>query len=371
MPRPCEEREVGGVTAAAGSEAVVVDAVRRDDDRRRRVEHARGGGRRCARSRAISARARRALDPHHRRKNATLLRSCHSGWSKNVRSCTVTTAGTVEPQRHRVVRAVPDVDAEPLGQRAGPGPAPRPGARAGARGPRRGSRPWARGPPTAPRRPGGRGDAGRARHARRGPAPAAPCRRRHRRDARAPPRRRAAGARGSSLRARRASPRGCVRVEVGLGGRRPREVAGPAPAAGREVGPRGRRRPRRSMSAAVQAATSPGRDEHPGVADDLGERGRVGRDHRAAARHRLERREPEALVPRRERAELGPAVERVERRLVDPAEPAHARAVEAGDRQPTRSGPRARASRQGGCGGRSPPRRRACRGPCAARSCRR
>ena len=29
-----------------------------------------------------------------RRKNATLERSCHSGWSKNVRSCTVITAGT-------------------------------------------------------------------------------------------------------------------------------------------------------------------------------------------------------------------------------------------------------------------------------------
>jgi hypothetical protein len=30
-----------------------------------------------------------------RRKNTTLLRSCHSGWSKNVMSWMVTTQGTV------------------------------------------------------------------------------------------------------------------------------------------------------------------------------------------------------------------------------------------------------------------------------------
>ena len=44
-----------------------------------------------------------------RRKNTTLLRSCHSGWSKNVRSWIVTTHGTRGAQRHRVVRAVPHV----------------------------------------------------------------------------------------------------------------------------------------------------------------------------------------------------------------------------------------------------------------------
>ena len=42
---------------------------------------------------AITAPARRVLDRIIRRKNATFERSCHSGCSKNVRSCTVTTLG--------------------------------------------------------------------------------------------------------------------------------------------------------------------------------------------------------------------------------------------------------------------------------------
>ncbi len=42
---------------------------------------------------ATIAPARSVLDRIIRRKNATFVRSCHSGWSKNVRSCTVTTLG--------------------------------------------------------------------------------------------------------------------------------------------------------------------------------------------------------------------------------------------------------------------------------------
>ena len=62
---------------------------------RRRVRAAPAAGRRCARSPRSAPAARRALMRIIGVKNATLLRSCHSGWSKNVRSCTVTTAGTV------------------------------------------------------------------------------------------------------------------------------------------------------------------------------------------------------------------------------------------------------------------------------------
>ena len=47
-----------------------------------------------------------------RRKKMTFARSCHSGCSRNVRSCTVTTVGHVRAQRERVVRSVPHVDPE-------------------------------------------------------------------------------------------------------------------------------------------------------------------------------------------------------------------------------------------------------------------
>ena len=40
------------------------------------------------------AAARRAATVMARRKTRTLDRSCHSGWSKKVQSCTVTTTGT-------------------------------------------------------------------------------------------------------------------------------------------------------------------------------------------------------------------------------------------------------------------------------------
>ena len=95
------------------------------------------------------------------------------------------------------------------------------------------------------------------------------------------------------------------------------------------------------------ASTSPGGDQQPGVADDLGQRGRVGRDDRAAARHGLERREPEALVARRQRAQRRPPVQRVERRLVDLAEPAHARAVEPGHLDAIPVGPTTTSVRSG------------------------
>ena len=77
------------------------------------------------------------------------------------------------------------------------------------------------------------------------------------------------------------------------------------------------------------------RDEHARVADDLGQRGRVRRDDRAAPGHRLERGQPEALVARRERAHRRPAVERVERRLRRPGPSRRIRGtVEPGHREP-------------------------------------
>jgi hypothetical protein len=54
--------------------------------------------------------------------------------------------------------------------------------------------------------------------------------------------------------------------------------------------------------------------------DDLAQAAGVGDDARAAGGHRLEGHEPERLVQRRDHAEVGDRVERVQHRVVDPAE---------------------------------------------------
>ena len=53
---------------------------------------------------------------------------------------------------------------------------------------------------------------------------------------------------------------------------------------------------------------------------DLAQPAGVGDDARAAGGHRLERHEPERLVERRDHAQVGDRVERVQHRVVDPAE---------------------------------------------------
>ena len=152
------------------------------------------------------------------------LRSCHSGWSKNVRSCTVTTAGTRQPQRHRVVRPVPHVDAE-RGRRAAGAAVCSHASRAGRRS---GTSAWTVGlgrEVRPARRVVAAGEEVEVELVVLGePArPAAPCRRRRRPDGRAPPRRRAAGARRASLRASpRTSPRRRQASPVGARRRRPR-----------------------------------------------------------------------------------------------------------------------------------------------------
>ena len=94
------------------------------------------GGVRRSRTRASGA--RRAAARIMRRKNTTLLRSCHSGWSKNVRSCIVTTHGHRRAQRHRVVRAVPHVGPQRASaSAAAAGLLPREPGRAGGPAPRR------------------------------------------------------------------------------------------------------------------------------------------------------------------------------------------------------------------------------------------
>ncbi len=75
-------------------EALVIDTVRHHDDL------AALAGNVTRRRAAVNTlmhtttSARAAAARIMRRKYATLDRSCHSGWSKNVRSCTVTTVGT-------------------------------------------------------------------------------------------------------------------------------------------------------------------------------------------------------------------------------------------------------------------------------------
>ena len=61
-------------------------------------------------------------------------------------------------------------------------------------------------------------------------------------------------------------------------------------------------------------------EQHRGVADDLGQRACARRGDRAAARHRLERRQPEALVEAREDERRRPAVERDQLARRDAAE---------------------------------------------------
>ena len=62
-----------------------------------------------------------------------------------------------------------------------------------------------------------------------------------------------------------------------------------------------------------------------GVADDLRQRRHVRRDHRRARGHRFERRQPEALVERREHEHRRQPIEGRERRVRDVPEEAHVR----------------------------------------------
>ena len=59
-----------------------------------------------------------------------------------------------------------------------------------------------------------------------------------------------------------------------------------------------------------------------GAGAGLGQRGGRGREHRRAARHRLQHRQPEALIERREHERLGAPVEPGQQRIVDVAEQA-------------------------------------------------
>ena len=88
----------------------------------------------------------------------------------------------------------------------------------------------------------------------------------------------------------------------------------------------------RSSPARATASLDPGRDrrrvervdEHRRVAGDLLERARRGRDDGRAARHRLEDRDPEALVQRGVDEAARAAKEARELRVRHEAEPAHA-----------------------------------------------
>ncbi|MCZ7527389.1 MAG: hypothetical protein M5U14_14025 [Acidimicrobiia bacterium] len=84
--------EVGRVAGGGGGEAIVVDPVGTTST------GTRGASRVSSRVAvkwltATSTAARSAAARIIRRKRSTFVRSCHSGWSKNVRSWIVTTAG--------------------------------------------------------------------------------------------------------------------------------------------------------------------------------------------------------------------------------------------------------------------------------------
>ena len=108
---------------------------------------------------------------------------------------------------------------------------------------------------------------------------------------------RAAARRGRPSRGFRRSRRSLVDLVVGARRRLPGE------ALPRAASPRARSSSARSRASATPAAIDAGLarvEEHGRVAEHLGQRARVGRGDRAAAGHRLERRQPEALVEARE-----------------------------------------------------------------------
>ncbi len=78
------------------------------------------------------------------------------------------------------------------------------------------------------------------------------------------------------------------------------------------------------------------REQEAGVADDLGERGIIGRDDRRASRERFQCREAESFVARRDDARGRAPVQRVDGAPRHRAEHTHARLIQAGDLTPPR-----------------------------------
>ena len=341
MPCAASAREIGvRVAASRRSARGRRRGARRP--RRRADRRARGAGRRCT-----------SLHTHQRPPRAgprrgssggsttTLLRSCHSGWSKNVRSWIVTTHGTRGAQRHRVVRAVPHVGPHALPRAPAPracSQASRAGRRSGARrARRRPARARAQRVVVAAARE--RCSSTSARAARPVASatvymPGADRARGNRGDVEEDPH----GAQSTSRSALRpgASTARCVRGDVRLGRVRPRELGGARAAARR------RARLRSSSSSSSRSSASgarldvAGREQQRGVADDLLERRALGDRERRAARERLERGEPESLVARRDAARGRAADERVDDRPRLLAEHAHERPVDALDAAPAR-----------------------------------
>ena len=106
-----------------------------------------------------------------------------------------------------------------------------------------------------------------------------------------------------------------VGADVTLGRAVPVELGGAG--AGRRVASsdaQRRRRRARARSVRRTPSTSPGANSAPAPCTTSSSAEPVGRDRRHSARHRLDRREPEALVQRREAERVGAAVERVEHR---------------------------------------------------------
>ena len=187
------------VASARRREALVVDAVVDDDDLAAESEPRRAARRRCTslpRDDDVGRGApRRGSSAGSRRPS---MRSCHSGWSKNVRSC-------IGDDRRAPSCAAASCSAGRATRRAGAGgraPARAACSHASRAGRRSGATACSSAPARASasgrRRRGGRAGGGRRRRARRGPAPAPRCRRRRRRAGREPPRRRAGRAPGES-----------------------------------------------------------------------------------------------------------------------------------------------------------------------------
>ncbi len=137
-----------------------------------------------------------------------------------------------------------------------------------------------------------------------------------------------------------------------------RELAPPAPGRPRAGGrPRSGSSSRRAIAAAIARGVE-GVEQQRGVAGDLGQRGGVRAGDRHAARHRLEHRQPEALVQRREheRRPPAPTAPRARRRPTASRASARRRRSRAPARALAQLAPRARSgSRASTSSGRSLP----------------
>ena len=279
-----------------------------------RVRRARAAGRRCTSLTHTSTAARRARGADHRPEEHDLAALVPLGMVEEREVVHGDDArAPARAQRHRVVRAVPHVGPRAASASAAPracSHASRAGRPAGHLGVHVGAgrerRPAARRRRVAARR--WRSDVGvrgEARRQRDGVDAGAD------RTRRVPPRRRGAPARRRSLRALRPWPgsagydRARVAYAVGVALRRelrPGELGRARRPARRRGRRAGRRRRADRSSASVHASTSPGGKSSAGVADDLVDRRALARPRPGAARERLERREPEAFVPRRDAA---------------------------------------------------------------------